>query len=326
MCSECSVLNNRGACLFSFIRGKIDFLGFGRSSRGAQPIPSLSRRTPLWNFKPFCLCLCGHVCSLWRAQINSLVTRAAQMVSRVRTGATGTRPSSSWHTPRRLLDAANLATLLTVAHTPPLRIKGIQTPSVLRDTSQATSPPPQPSPLLHLIDFHQGPIFLAPFPAAHLFWQTTRSSWWPPNPNYNPYETLSTTLRKRQTTHTIASQSSSRDAIYSLPLVRNTSSTDSGVVLNPRRLRIFPNSSFRTKGVSWALNEVWSTLQTGFIAWIHSIYQKARGFCFKLQILKWGSALSFKFEEFKCVFWLCKVTFAQQHEPEDGTESQQCCT
>lgn len=141
-------------------------------------------------------------------------------------------------------------------HTPPpLRIKGIQTPSVLRDTSQATSPP-QPSPLLHLIDFHQGPIFLALFPAAHLFWQTTRSSWWPPHLNYNPYETLSTTLRKRQTTHTIASQSSSLDAISSLPLVRNTSSTDSSVVLNPRGLWIFLNGSFRPEAVSWTLHEV----------------------------------------------------------------------
>lgn len=32
-----------------------------------------------------------------------------------------------------MLDTTNLSTLLTFAHTPPLRIKGVQTPSVLRD-------------------------------------------------------------------------------------------------------------------------------------------------------------------------------------------------
>lgn len=62
------------------------------------------------------------------------------MVSRFWTGATGKRPSSSWHTLCRLLDAANLATLLTVAHTPPLCMKGIQTPSVLRDTYKHVPP------------------------------------------------------------------------------------------------------------------------------------------------------------------------------------------
>lgn len=94
-----------------------------------------------------------------------------------------------------------------------------------------------------------------------------------PHLNYNLYETLSTTLRKRQTTHTIASQSSSLDDISSLPLVPNTSSTDSGVVLNPRCLWIFLNGSFGPEGVSWTLQDVWSTLQTGFIAWIHSVCQ-----------------------------------------------------
>lgn len=68
------------------------------------------------NFTRFLPCLCGRACSVWHFQINSLVARAAQMG--VRTGATGKRPSSSWHILCRLLDTANLATLLTVAHTP----------------------------------------------------------------------------------------------------------------------------------------------------------------------------------------------------------------
>lgn len=144
------------------------------------------------NFTRFLPCLCGRACSVWHFQINSLVARAAQMG--VRTGAIGKRPSSSWHILCRLLDTANLATLLTVAHTPLLSASRASKHH-LSCMTPTNNPTPQPSPLLHFIDFHQGPIFLVPFPAAHLFWQIIWSSWWPLHLNYNHYKTLSATLR-----------------------------------------------------------------------------------------------------------------------------------
>lgn len=130
------------------------------------------------------------------------------MVSRFRTAATGKRPSSSWHTLCRLLDAANLATLLTVAHTAPLCMKGIQTPSVLRDTYQHVPHPPHThthphTPLRYstLLISTKVRFSSRRFPRLIVFdklssqvdglltWTTTTT------------KTLSTTLRQRQTTH-----------------------------------------------------------------------------------------------------------------------------
>lgn len=155
-------------------------------------------------------------CSLWRARINSLVGRAAQMVSRVRTGATGKRPPSSWHTPCRLLDAANLATLLTVAHThPSSRHQGH--PNTICPPWHL--PTPAPNPLLYSTLLISTKVRFSSrcFPRLIFFDKLSGvSSWWPPHLNYNHYETISATLRKRQTTHTIASQSSSLYAISPL--------------------------------------------------------------------------------------------------------------
>lgn len=158
---------------------------------------------PLWNFKR----LCRHVCvrfgeprsTVWSLVLLRWCRMSGQVPLRRGHPPAGTHRAGCW-TPLISLHCWLLLTPLLSASRAAKHHLSSMTP-----TKQ--HPPPQPSPLLHLIDFHQGPIFLALFPVAHLFWQTTRSSWWPLHLNYNQYETLSATLCKRQTTHTIASQS-----------------------------------------------------------------------------------------------------------------------